>query len=116
MEGRWNYTCGQKNLYAEQLKDQEENPSRKSWPSEYRTSWTVTNDGFDQRKLLVVRDKEWCQKICSRILQISAKQGATYEKTWRTTSLENTRRSMVRDQLMLLDHYQNPIRRTLLWL
>ena len=29
MEGRWNYTCGQKNLYAEQLKDQEENPSRK---------------------------------------------------------------------------------------
>jgi len=38
------------------------------------------------------------KNIYSRMLQILAKQGAIYKESWRTTSLENTRKTMARDQ------------------
>jgi len=56
------------------------------------------NNGLDQKELLVAWNKEQCSKICSRILQMLAKQGATYEESWKTISLENTRRTVARDQ------------------
>jgi len=56
------------------------------------------NDGDYQKKLLVARDKEQCQEVCSRMLQMSAKQSTTYEESWKTTPLEYTRRTMEGDQ------------------
>jgi len=56
------------------------------------------NDGADQKKLLVARNKEQRQKICSRMLQMPTKQDATYEKGWRATSFKDTRRTIARNQ------------------
>ena len=56
------------------------------------------SDGADQNKLLVARNKEQHQKICSRILQMPTKQGVTYEKGWKITLFKNTKRTMARNQ------------------
>jgi len=56
------------------------------------------NDGAYQKELLVARNKEQCQEVCSRMLQMPVKQGTTYEESWKTTFLENIRRTMEGDQ------------------
>ena len=71
---------------------------KKPWSSRYRTSRTTTNDEAYQKELLVARNKEQCQEVCSRMIQMPAKQSTTYEESWRTTSLKDTKRTMEGDQ------------------
>jgi len=56
------------------------------------------NDEADQNKLLVARNKEQHQKICSKMLQMPTKQGATYEKGWKITLFKDIKRTMARNQ------------------
>ena len=55
------------------------------------------NDGADQKKLLVARNKEQRQEIHSRMLQMPTKQSTTHEKGWRITFFKDTRRTIARN-------------------
>ena len=69
--------------------------TRKSWTSRYRIS-RITNDTWvNQEKLLVARNTEQYQKVCSRIPKLPIEQGAIYEKCRETSSIRNTSRIMV---------------------
>ena len=53
-----------------QLEDQRKNTLGKPWTSRHRTPRITTNDGTDKTELLVVRNQNGCQEICSRIFQV----------------------------------------------
>ena len=73
-------------------KNIEKDSTKKSWSSRYKTSGTILNDKTNQKELLVVRNKEWYEKLCPRIFQVLTEQDAIYEKGRRITSLRNARR------------------------
>jgi len=52
---------------------------------------------INQEELLVARNQEQYEELCSRILQMLTKQDATYEEGRRITSIENARRTMTGD-------------------
>jgi len=56
------------------------------------------NDGTNQKKLLVARNKKQCEELSSRMFQMSTEQDATYEKGRRITSFRNTRRTLAGNQ------------------
>ena len=49
-------------------------------------------------ELLVARDQNGCQEICSRMFQVPTEQDTTYEEGRRIISFEDTRRTMERNQ------------------
>ena len=49
-------------------------------------------------ELLVARDQNRCQEICSRMFQVPIEQGTTYKEGRRITFFEDTRRTMERNQ------------------
>ena len=56
-------------------------PIEKSWTSRYRISRTTKNAQVSQEGLLVAKNTEWHQKVCSRILEVSTEQDVIYEKS-----------------------------------
>jgi len=74
------------------------NPTRKSQANRYKTFRITTNAQVNQEKLLVARNQERYQEICSRIYQMPTGQSTAYEKSKRTPSTRNTRRTLTRNQ------------------
>ena len=85
-------------LYSEQLENIRANPIRKSQTSRCKTSRTTTNAWVNQEKLLVARNQEWYQEVYSKIYQMPTEQSTVHEKSRRTPSIGNTRRTLVRNQ------------------
>ena len=76
------------------MENQGENSSRKLWTSRHRVSCTIPNNGIDQEKLLVARNKKQCEKLHLEMFQVSAKQGVTYEEGRGITFLGNAKRTI----------------------
>lgn len=92
---KWSNVYRIKNLCSKQSENLRTDPIEKSWTSRYRISKITKDAQVSQEELflLVAKNTEWYQKVCSRILEVSTEQDAIYEKS-RTSSTGNTSKTI----------------------
>ena len=96
---RWqNSLCREINLHSQQQENLGTSTMRKLWSCKCWPPRTVKNVGIDQTKLLVARNQERCQKICSRMFQMLTEQSTVPKESGRITPIGNTTRTLAGNQ------------------